>query len=272
MEVTEEVFTVRAPDGVEIGCVVDGDGPALLMIHGTGDTHLGWRRVRPLLRKHFKLYLMDRRGRGVSGDRKEYSLEREWDDVATIVDALADVNVFAHSFGGMCALEGALRAKKNTLCRLAVYEPSMNRMGPNAAREGAVEEMGRLIDRGDREGVVVTHLRHIIRASDETIEKQRANPRNWSSRLRMAHTMPRELLTLRGYRFEPEKFAKIPVPAEILYGEKSAPHARKNTQEIADAMPKARLVELPGQAHFAMLTAPDLMAGVIRSFFEERAG
>ena len=265
---SEEIFTVCAPDGAEIGCVVDGDGPALLMVHGTGDTHHGWRRVQPLLRRHFKLYLMDRRGRGVSGDQQGYSLEREWDDVAAVIDAIPNANVFAHSFGGMCALEGALHLKKNTLRRLMVYEPSVNRMGPNAAREGAVEEMGRLIDKGDREAVVVTHLKQIIRATDETIAKQRANPANWASRLRMAHTMPRELLTLRGYKFEPEKFAKISVPAEILYGEKSSPHARENTQTIAAAMPHAKLVELPGQAHFGMLTAPELMAGIISAFFK----
>ena len=76
------------------------------------------------------------------------------------------------------------------------------------------------------------------------------------------------MLTLRGYKFEPEKFAKISVPAEILYGEKSSPHARENTQTIAAAMPHAKLVELPGQAQFGMLTAPELMAGIISAFFK----
>jgi len=265
--ITEETFVVRSADGTQIGCVVDGEGPPLLMVHGTGDTHLGWRRIRPLLRRHFKLYMMDRRGRGVSADRDDYALEREWDDVAAVIDAIDGVNLFGHSFGAMCALEGVLRARRGTLRRLAVYEPSVNRMAPNAARDGAVDEMGRLIARGDRDAVVETHLRHIIRASDETIAKQRAMPDTWAARRAMAHTMPRELLALRRYRFEPARFSAIAVPTQILYGETSAPHARQISEELHGAIAGSRLVMLEGQGHFGMLMAPELVAGMLTAFF-----
>ena len=171
--VTEDIFTISSADGTQIGCVVDGDGPPLLMVHGTGDTHLGWRRVRGLLRPHFKLYLMDRRGRGVSGDNSDYALEREWDDVAAVLDAIPDVNLFAHSFGAMCALEGILRARKGNLRRAMIYEPSVNRNLRNPVRDKAVDEMGRLIAQGDRDAVVALHLRSIINVSEEAVAKQR---------------------------------------------------------------------------------------------------
>lgn len=55
---------------------------------------------------------MDRRGRGASGDAPDYHLAREFEDVAAVVDAVAEasgsaVDVYGHSFGGLCAFGGA---------------------------------------------------------------------------------------------------------------------------------------------------------------------
>lgn len=261
------VFTATSRDGTAVGCVVDGNGPPLLMIHGTGDTQLGWRRLRPLLAPHFTLYLMDRRGRGVSGDLDAYALEREWEDVAAMIDSIpAPVNVFGHSFGAMCALEAALSA--GNVRRLCVYEPSVNRNSGNARREFAIDEMSRLIALGDRDGLVAIHLRNIINASDETIEKQRAQKDAWAARLAMAHTMPRELQALRNYRFDARRFSTIDVPLCVLLGEKSVGHGPDTARSLVEAVRGSQLIRLEGQGHFAMLTAPDVLAGKLIDFFQ----
>jgi len=260
------IFTAASRDGTQLGCVVDGQGPPMLIIHGTGDTQLGWRRIRPYLTPCFTLYLMDRRGRGVSGDRDEYALEREWEDVAAMIDAIAEpVNIFAHSFGAMCALEGALSA--GNVRRMCVYEPSVNRNTGNAKREFTIDEMARLNALGDRDGVVAIHLRNIINASEEIIEKQRSQSEAWAARLAMAHTMPRELLALRNYQFDARHFAAIGVPLRLLLGEKSVGHGPGTAQSLLDAVPGSELVKLEGQGHFAMLTAPELLAQKLIEFF-----
>ncbi|OGA02318.1 MAG: hypothetical protein A3H35_04315 [Betaproteobacteria bacterium RIFCSPLOWO2_02_FULL_62_17] len=262
----DKVFTATSRDGTRLGCVVDGQGPPLLMLHGTGDTHLGWRRIRPHLTPHFTLYLMDRRGRGVSDDREEYALEREWEDAAAVIDAIPEpVNVFAHSFGAMCALEAALLA--GNIRSLCVYEPSVNRNTGNAKREFTIDEMARLSALGDRDGVVTVHLRNIINASDETIEKQRGQKEAWAARTAMAHTMPRELQALRHYRFDAQRFATLGVPLRVLLGEKSVGHGPGTAQSLLEAVPGSELVKLEGQGHFAMLTAPDLLARKLIEFF-----
>jgi pimeloyl-ACP methyl ester carboxylesterase len=266
----ETVFTAISADGTPIGCVVDGEGPPLLMVHGTGDTHLGWRRARQLLSPRFKLYLMDRRGRGVSGDNAAYALEREWDDVAAVLDAIGEpVNLFAHSFGGMCALEGALRARRESLRRIAIYEPSVNRNLGNPARDRTIDEMGRLIAAGDRDAVVTVHLSRIINLPDEAIAKQRALTEGWAMRLGMAHTMPRELLALRGYEFDAARFSPLRAPLRVLVGEKSAAHSQATARALSQAVSGSELVVLAGQGHFAMLTAPALFAENLIDFFAE---
>jgi pimeloyl-ACP methyl ester carboxylesterase len=264
----ERVFTATSADGTPIGCVVDGNGPPLLMIHGTGDTHLGWRRVRQLLNQRFTLYLMDRRGRAVSGDNPVYALEREWEDVAAVLDAIGEpVNLFAHSFGAMCALEGMLRCHPGSLRRSVIYEPSVNRTLGNPARGAAIDEMGRLIAAGDREAVVTLHLSRIINLPEEAIAKQRALTESWATRLGMAHTMPRELLALRDYEFDPAHFAGIAAPMRILVGEKSAAHSHATARSLTQAVPGAELLILAGQGHFAMLTAPDRFTEALTDFF-----
>ena len=53
--------------GTEIRCVVGGDGPPLLLLHGYPQTHVMWHRVAPALARHFTVVCADLRGYGDSG-------------------------------------------------------------------------------------------------------------------------------------------------------------------------------------------------------------
>lgn len=41
-----------------------GSGPALLLLHGFGETHVAWRKIAPQLAKRFSVVAMDLRGYG----------------------------------------------------------------------------------------------------------------------------------------------------------------------------------------------------------------
>ncbi len=267
MNTQERIFHATSADGTRLGCVIDGAGPPLVLVHGTGDTHVGFRRIRPLLARHFTLYLMDRRGRGVSGDNDAYALEREYEDVAAVIDAIPEpANLFAHSFGAMCSLEGARLAAN--LRRMVCYEPSMNRTTSDPKREFTIDEMRRLIAEGDRDGVVAIHLRNIINTAGEVIEKQRTQTEAWAARMAMAHTMPRELHALRFHKFEPERYRDIGLPVRFLLGEKSAGRGVETANRLVEAIPDAELVRLEGQGHFGYITAPDLVAAKLVEFLQ----
>ena len=270
-DVKEVLFTAVSADGTPIRCAVEGSGAPLVMIHGTGDTYKGFRRLKEHLAPHFTLYMMDRRGRGISGDGDDakYELAREFEDVAAIIDTLAKdtggpVNVFAHSFGAMCALEGALLA--HNLKRMVCYEPSLNRSAADPKRDDTIEKMRRLIAAGDRDGTVAAHLRGIINTTEEVVQKQRAIPDAWAARMAMAHTMPRELHALKSHVFEPERYSSIAVPVRFLLGEKSVGRGPENAQRLVAAIPGAELIVLEGQSHFGYLTAPELVAAKIIEF------
>jgi len=99
-----------------------GEGPPLVLVHGTTGDHGRWAPPLPALKEHFTVYSFDRRGRGESGDAPDYALAREFKDVVAVVESAgADVNLLGHSYGGVCALEAALLTDR--ISKLVPYEP-----------------------------------------------------------------------------------------------------------------------------------------------------
>jgi pimeloyl-ACP methyl ester carboxylesterase len=97
---------IRSKDGTPIAYWHSGAGAPLLLVHGATGDHLTWTPVLPALERHFSVYTMDRRGRGESGDGNTYAIEREFEDIAAVVDAIGGaVDVLGSSFGATCALE-----------------------------------------------------------------------------------------------------------------------------------------------------------------------
>src|SRR3712207_8086243 len=103
--------TVTSVDGTSIAYWRSGEGPPLVLVHGTAADHSRWAPVLPAFEQRFTVYAIDRRGRGGSGDSGDYAIEREFEDVAEVVDSLGEsVNLLGHSYGALCALEAALLA------------------------------------------------------------------------------------------------------------------------------------------------------------------
>jgi pimeloyl-ACP methyl ester carboxylesterase len=117
--------TVTAVDGTPIAYWHSGDGPPLILVHGSFDDHNVWAPVLPAFEEHFTVYAVDRRGRGGSGDGTGYSLESEAADIAEVVESIGgqEINLLGHSYGGVCALEAARRTPH--LRRLVLYEPAV---------------------------------------------------------------------------------------------------------------------------------------------------
>jgi pimeloyl-ACP methyl ester carboxylesterase len=52
---------VTSRDGTPIAYERGGEGPPLVLVHGTTSDHSTWELVQPELHKHFTVYAMDRR-------------------------------------------------------------------------------------------------------------------------------------------------------------------------------------------------------------------
>ena len=269
MTTTEQLRRARTTsrDNTEIGYFSSGHGPPLLLIHGGVGDHSRWDTLRTHLEPHLTVHAMDRRGRGASGDADTWSIEREYEDVAAVVDAIAvdhgrPVDVYGHSMGGNVAF-GAVPLTDN-LRRLVLYE-AWPMVDPSAIVPPRVfvERLEALLAEGRNEAVVETLFRDAVGSTEEELEQVRAQP-SWPGRIAAAPTIPREIRATFEHTFDPEQAAKVTVPTLLLVGAE-APD-RFQPGPVLAALPDARLAELPGQEHEADIVAPELVAEQLVAF------
>ena len=258
--------TVISKDGTEICFERSGNGPPLVLVHGTTADRTRWKPLLPQLEARFTVLAVDRRGRGGSGDAPGYAIEREFEDIAAVVDAIGQpCFLLGHSYGAVCSLEASLRTRN--VRKLVLYEPPIRTAGA-LYEQGTVERLQALLDAGDGDGVVSAFFREVVRAPNEELQILRALP-NWRARVAAAHTIPRELRINDEYRFEPARFAAMRVPTLLLLGGNSPSTFRDAIGAARAALPDARVVVMPGQQHTAMNMAPELFLREVVGFLLE---
>ncbi|ATB33511.1 hypothetical protein MEBOL_007009 [Melittangium boletus DSM 14713] len=209
----------------------------------------------PALRKRFTVYAMDRRGRGRSGDGGAYAIEREFEDVATLVDAVpGPVLLVGHSFGAFCSLEAALLARN--LGKLVLYEPPLVAVSEVTSPEiiGRIDE---LVRTQQRELALEVFLREVARTPESQLKLLRALPA-WSAWSAVAHTLPREIRAVEGYALVGSRFSRLDIPVLLLLGGDSPPFFASVIDSLRQALPRSRVAVMPQQRHLAMITAPAL--------------
>jgi pimeloyl-ACP methyl ester carboxylesterase len=268
----EHVNLARSRDGTEIAYWTRGHGPPLVLVHGAPADHTRWDTLLPYLEPRVTVHAMDRRGRGGSGDGADYALAREFDDVVAVIDAVADesgsaVDVYGHSFGGLCAFGAATMTSR--IRKLVLYE-GWSPLDPEAQAfpPGVAERIETLLAEGDRDAVVETVFRSYLAMSDEDLDALRSHP-SWPGRVEAAQKILREVRAIPEAPFDPALAATITVPTLLLTGEDSHDPAAAEVDAVAAALPDARIVVLEGQEHVADVLAPELVADHVLGFLGE---
>jgi pimeloyl-ACP methyl ester carboxylesterase len=251
-------------DGTRIAYEQGGSGPHLLLVHGSVLNRARWATIRPRFEPHFTVSAMDRRGYGESGDQSDYTLEREFEDIVAVVDALgAPVLLFGHSFGALCVLEAAMRTDR--LAGLVLYEPFIGD-GEGFCTPEQLQRLEDLLRAGDRDGVVRAFMAEVMGMAPQQIEALQSSS-TWANRVAAAHTIPREHRAEERYRLPVERAARLSTPTLLLQGGDSLPVFGAVIARLQSVLPNARTTVLPGQQHMAMETAPDLVVAVVLDFW-----
>jgi pimeloyl-ACP methyl ester carboxylesterase len=257
---------IRSKDGVLLALRRIGAGQPLVLVHGTGGSSARWTTILPALEANFSICAMDRRGRGESGDAPIYAIEREFEDVAVVVNSIGQASdLLGHSYGAICSLEAALFTPQ--LRRLVLYEPPIPVEGVPIYSPGIIEHLESLSAAGHHGKVLTTFLKEVVRMPPhelEIIQKSSA----WQARVAVAHTLPREMRAHERYRFKPERFKNFNVPTLLLLGGDSPVFFKAAIDALKGALPKSRVVILAGQQHIAMETAPELFVREVLSFLK----
>jgi len=257
---------MTSADGTRIAVERTGSGPPLLLVHGSTADHTRWEPVRPAFAERFTVYAMDRRGRGESGDEPVYTIEGEVEDVEAVLDEIGDpAHLLGHSFGAIVSLEAARRV--DDLRSLVLYEPPLPVSDLDPDSEPTLAEMEGLIEDDAREAALETFFRDIAGVPPAELDALRSAP-NWPARVEAVHTVLREERARKAYAFDGRRFEGLACPTLLLVGGETAPFHRAVSEVLDGTLPNSRIVVLPGQAHAAMSTAPELFADEVLAFLE----
>jgi pimeloyl-ACP methyl ester carboxylesterase len=255
---------VESTDGTRIAVFSSGHGRPLLLVHGAAADHTTFRTVGPLFAVRFGVHAVDRRGRGASGDRDAYSVEREYNDVARVIDHLAaesghQVDVIGHSFGGRVALGAALRA--DGIGRLVVYEGAPPAGEPYQAA-GLPQRLERILGDKGPAALFETFLAEVIGMTPADIAAYRANP-VWPDRVAAAPTILRELDAESSPAAGLDALGAVTIPVLQILGGDSRPAFRQATEALDARLANGYVVVIDGAKHAAHHThAPRFVAEV----------
>jgi pimeloyl-ACP methyl ester carboxylesterase len=260
---------ITSTDGTVICFQSSGQGKPLLLVHGGTADHRRWSSILPRFEQVFTVYVMDRRGRGCSGDASEYDLIREAEDVAAVVEAVYQqtgepVSVFGHSYGGLCSLEAALLTDK--VHRLSLYEPPVPTGSPMYSPDFP-DRMQAQIDNGEWETALEMFLREEVKMPEHDLAIFRTLPM-WKERIKIVPTVLREIVIDQTYRFDAQKFANLKLPTQLLLGGDSPSLFIQAIEALDAALPNSHVVRMPGQQHIAMDTNPELFVREVLAFLQ----
>ena len=276
-------LVVRSPDGTHIAAFHSGTPgglgtpggpgtpgtPPLLLVHGAAADHTTFRALGPGLAPAFELFALDRRGRGASGDTPPYSIEREFEDVAAVAEAVAAasgvdrVDVFGHSYGGRCALGAALLT--DAIRRVVSYEGAPTPAGERYGDAALADELITLADAGQEAALLERFMTRVVGMSPDELERYRADP-VWPRRVAAAPTIARELSVEAGADAGLERLGGVRQPVLQLLGSASLPAFGSATRALDDRLADGRIVVIEGARHAAHHTHVDEVVAAVRTF------
>jgi len=279
------VSFVKSKDGTRIAVECMGKGPGLLIVHGGTGDRSRWKPLFPLFASQFTVCAMDRRGHGESKAGSNYSLRKEYEDVAAVVNVLSrsglgqqdgalayawatapqsgPVFVLGHSIGGLIALEAAFLTNK--ISKLVLYEPPLQDLDHTAV----ADRMEKMIHAGDREQALVTFLREIVMVSPEGITAMKSQAL-WPGRVSGIDIQIREIRGLSKYCFDAKRMRTLKTPTLLIAGSKTAsPQLKQATSALMDTLPRRTLVVFEGQEHNAMDRIPQQFAKTVTNFLSD---
>jgi pimeloyl-ACP methyl ester carboxylesterase len=237
---------IRSRDGTTIALDRLGGGPPLVLVGGASTTRGVHAQLAELLAPDFTVLNYDRRGRGDSGDTPPYAVEREIEDLGTVIaEAGGSAAVFGNSSGAVLALRAA--AAGLPIAGLALWEPPLM-VDPDAPRRQReyVEQLTGLLDSG-RRGDAMALFMWTVGLPEEMIAGMRNAPM-WAGMEAVAPTLAYDAEVM-GDSTVPEAVPLVMAPTLVLDGSETGAWAANSSRALIAALPNARHQTLEGQAH-----------------------
>ncbi|MER6815762.1 alpha/beta hydrolase [Spirillospora sp. NPDC000708] len=257
--------TVHSKDGTPIAYDRTGRGPALVCVGGALNDRGSAAALAGLLASRRTVLAYDRRGRGDSGDTAPYTVDREIEDLAAVIDAAGgQAAVYGMSSGAVLALRAAAHGLPIT--RLALYEPPFTPDEPDRVRRtrDQAAELNRRLRQG-RPGDALELFMTGVGMPAELLAQMRRAPM-WPALEALAPTLAYDSAVMddaAGGVLPAATAAAVTVPALVLAGGASPAWMRDAARRLAALLPAGAHRVLDGQTHDV---APDVLAPALEDF------
>jgi pimeloyl-ACP methyl ester carboxylesterase len=250
-----------------LNVVEAGSGPILLLVHGFPLDHSMWQHQLESLSDTYRVIAPDLRGFGAStGATDTMTMEQLADDMAELLDGLdirEPITFCGLSMGGYVAWQFWKR-HVNRLSHLILCDTRAAADTEEAAR-GRLGMAQRVRD----EGTAIIADAMLPKLFAEKTAREQPDLLDATRRVMLA-TAP---VTVAGALCGMSKRAdmtlelpKIGVPALVICGEQDVIVTVDEMRSMADALPHATFVEVPGRGHMAPLEDPQTVNAAIRKF------
>jgi pimeloyl-ACP methyl ester carboxylesterase/quercetin dioxygenase-like cupin family protein len=264
-------LTTRVPvEGAELHVEVAGEGRPIVLVHGLGLSGALWKRMRDTFDGGYRLVLVDLRGAGRSREleRSDLSLARWADDLGEVVRGLELDRpvIVGHSLGASIALKHALeRPGEVGALVLLGAEANLSNLAPRmlAAAE-RIESVGleTWVDEfwSKNPPFSQASLRRDPSILDEYRERLLENDEVDYVRQCRAIASAESLA---------DRLGSVAQPVLVVVGADDDRTLPEHGHRLAQAMPRARLVELADVGHTIPLEAASETARAITDFLRE---
>lgn len=255
-------------DGTTIAYDAWGDGPAVVIVGGAFNDRNTWADLaRALAGEGLRAVSYDRRGRGDSGDTAPYALEREFEDLRAVIDAVSPgTPVFAHgvSSGGALLLRAVDAGVP--VARVSVLEPPYRIEGAPPPPDDYVATLQGYVEREDRAGLVEYFQTRVIGLPPEMVASFKGTPM-WQGLEALAPTLVYDAYATGGddQSLPVEVLGRLGVPVLGVTSEGTAvPWMSRTVEVVAGVVPDGRWVRLPGGFH---QVEPAVLAPALAAFY-----
>jgi Alpha/beta hydrolase family len=239
--------SVTSRDGTTIVFDRSGDGPPVVII-GAGPTDRSANAaVAELLSAHFTVFNYDRRARGASGDTAPFAVDREYDDLAAVIEAAGgSACLYGTSGGAAIALEAAARGLGAT--RLGLWEPPYL-LDDEATRPPADyhAQLAAAVAAGRPGDAVELFFTAAVGAPAEFVAQLRQAP-TWPALERLGQALVYDAAIIGDFRVPTDRLAKVNVPTLVIDGGLT-PWMSRTADAVASVVPGAQRHTLEGQPH-----------------------
>ena len=242
------------------------DGPPLVLLHGwLYDGHATWHRVLPRLAMTHRVYAIDLRNHGKSDQiRDNFDIADAADDVARVMEVLGlgVAPVVGYSMGGMTAQELALR-HPGRVTRLVLAATAAYPVPRSRFLSVPLFLVGRAVSRIDR--TLLPRIAHRYLITTGVIPNEHSA---WLWQILLDRDI--DLYYEAGFailRFDAsDRVSKIGVPTLCIIPTEDQLIPARQQYATAAAIPGAKVAEVVGARHEAILSHPDDFAKAILDF------